>query len=116
MHCRSRSYSFILLIAFLAAAVGGLEFSAQAPNPLIGTWILNVEKSRYDPGRSPKSEIRTFDYSNQGMILSTIQRVTAQGKPHLQSLGRLIGWRVLAGVLESDGRGNHRLDFAEASR
>lgn len=49
-----------------------------APPALIGTWILNLSKSKF-PGTPPKSEVRTFDYSIDGMLLHTYAAVTADG-------------------------------------
>ena len=34
--------------------------SSQSPDPAIGTWRLNVSKSRYEPGPAPKKETITF--------------------------------------------------------
>ena len=42
----------------------------MAPEGLIGTWVQNMEKSKYDPGpNNLKSQVRQFDYSRDGMIL-----------------------------------------------
>lgn len=42
----------------------------MAPEGLIGTWVQNMEKSKYDPGpNNLKSQVRQFDYSKDGMIL-----------------------------------------------
>src|SRR5689334_12423426 len=64
-----------LLVVFGAS----LAVRAQAPDPMIGTWILNLAKSHYDPGTAPKSETRSFDFSQDGKILCTFHRVSAQG-------------------------------------
>jgi hypothetical protein len=56
-----------------------ITVSAQQREPLVGTWILNVEKSQYPPGQAPKSETRRFDYSGDGMFLCTFDRVSARG-------------------------------------
>jgi hypothetical protein len=66
-------------VVLLVASAASVQVSAQAPDPLIGTWILNLAQSQYEPGTAPKSEIRNFDYSRDGMILCTFQRVSAQG-------------------------------------
>jgi hypothetical protein len=34
---------------------------AEAADPAIGTWELNLAKSRYEPGPAPKSQTRTYD-------------------------------------------------------
>jgi hypothetical protein len=45
----------ILAMGFLVDAA-----IAQAPTPVIGTWVLNVAKSKYDPGPPLKSQTRTY--------------------------------------------------------
>ena len=32
----------------------GFALSAQAADPIVGTWKLNVSKSKYDPGPAPE--------------------------------------------------------------
>jgi len=49
-----------------------------APAALIGTWVLNLSKSRF-PGTPPRAEVRTFDYTMDGMLLHTYAAVTADG-------------------------------------
>jgi len=45
----------------------------------LGTWKLNVEKSKYSPGPAPKSQ--TLKYAaSQGVITLTSDGVTAEGK------------------------------------
>ena len=52
-------------IAFLAV-VGCCTLQAQS-NPLVGTWKLNVEKSKFDPGPAPKSLTRTVVAQGEGV-------------------------------------------------
>ena len=80
----SSRFRALLFVVGFAVAVPGLGLSAQAPladtaDLFIGTWILDVSKCRYDPGPPPKSELRTFDYTRDGMILSTSHTVNADG-------------------------------------
>jgi hypothetical protein len=83
------------------------------PDPtdmLVGTWILNVAKSKYPDGEAPpRSAFRTFDYTNDGMILSMNHTINAQGR-------RTVGhWMVkLDGTLNHEysrggGRNPHTL-------
>ena len=44
--------------------------SAQAPDPLIGTWKLNVAKSTYIPGPPQKSGTVTFEAAGEGIKLT----------------------------------------------
>ena len=44
----------------LLAVAGSSAVRAQS-NPLVGTWKLNLTKSKYDPGPMPKSLTRTVE-------------------------------------------------------
>jgi hypothetical protein len=70
-----------LRTAFAAmAAVGALlgSIPAQAADPGDGTWVLNVAKSKYEPGPAPKSETREYQTTADGTKLS-IHIVNADG-------------------------------------
>jgi len=74
---------------FLAAVLAGgiaTPFSlhaAQVPTPsedyIIGTWQLNVARSKYSPGPGPISETRTYGRGPNG-IEGTIQRRFRDGR------------------------------------
>jgi len=49
-------------------------------NPLVGTWKLNLEKSKYEPGPAPKSLTRTIEPAGDG-VKYTFSGVAADGKP-----------------------------------
>ena len=38
----------------------GTRLAAQDADPLIGTWVLNVVKSKFSPGPAPQSESHTY--------------------------------------------------------
>ena len=63
----------------IALAAGPRLALAAEPDPLIGTWILNLSRSTYVTGPPPKSIVRTFDYTRDGMILVTLSTVNAKG-------------------------------------
>ncbi len=51
-----------------------------APEALIGTWVQNMEKSKYDPGpNNLKSQVRQFDYTLDGMILCHFIQIRNDG-------------------------------------
>ena len=52
---------------------GIVRVSAQASDPRIGTWKLNVEKSKYSPGPAPQSVMLIIEASGEG------EKVTAEG-------------------------------------
>ena len=63
----------------LLAAVGSSPLLAQS-NPLVGTWKLNVTKSKFEPGPAPKSLTRTVEAQGDG-VKYTFDGVSADGKP-----------------------------------
>ena len=60
--------------------LSGGQLPAQETDPLVGTWELNVAKSKFGPGRAPKSETRTYVVSGQD-IKATTKGVDSAGKP-----------------------------------
>jgi hypothetical protein len=65
----------VVLALCLVAAVA----SAQT-DPHVGTWKLNLTKSKFTPGPAPKSQ--TFTYEADGSNLTVlVQGVDAEGKP-----------------------------------
>jgi hypothetical protein len=71
------------LLEFVAIAVlvlaGSAALRAQS-NPLVGTWKLNVTKSKFDPGPGPQSLTRTVEAQGAG-VKYTFEGVGADGKP-----------------------------------
>ena len=47
----------LAVLAFLALGIG---LAAQAPDPAVGKWTLNVAKSKFSPGPAPKSTTATI--------------------------------------------------------
>ena len=46
------------LVAVLAAA---------PPDPILGTWKLNLSKSKFNPGPAPRSQTRTYIQTPEGV-------------------------------------------------
>jgi hypothetical protein len=70
-------------LRFVAIAVLAVVCCCTLPaqsNPLVGTWKLNVEKSKYEPGPAPKSLTRTVEAEGEG-VKYTFEGVSADGKP-----------------------------------
>jgi hypothetical protein len=56
-----------------------VSIGVQAQNdPLIGTWKLNVAKSKYSPGPPPKSDTTKYEVAGQGIDV-TAEVVNVQG-------------------------------------
>lgn len=63
---------FAVMVVVLAA--GSLLLAQE--NPFVGTWKLNVAKSKYVPGPAPQSQTRTWDAG--GMVM--VNGINAAGK------------------------------------
>jgi hypothetical protein len=74
-----RTNLLALLMGILVTVGGsGLSWAADAPDPVIGTWTLNLAKSKFTPGPAPKSSTRTYAQTAQGTSLS-VSGVAADG-------------------------------------
>lgn len=49
----------------IALALIGPDLAAQDPEPIVGTWVLNLARSTFTPGPVPKSELRTYVLEGQ---------------------------------------------------
>jgi hypothetical protein len=66
----------LAIILFAATFFGGI---AMAKDPVVGTWTLDVAKSKFSPGPALKSATRTYTESADGLALEG-KTVTADGK------------------------------------
>jgi hypothetical protein len=64
------------VLALLALVVAAGSLLLAQDNPFVGTWKLNVAKSKYNPGPPPQSQTRTWD----GMGMVMVNGVNAAGK------------------------------------
>jgi hypothetical protein len=65
-----------LVFALFVCATGA---AAQTPDPFIGVWKLNPDKSIYELGQPPQSFTRTYEDRGGGVILLTVEGFNAQG-------------------------------------
>jgi hypothetical protein len=56
----------------------GSAFAVWAADPVLGTWELNVAKSKYSPGMPPKSQTTKLETLKDG-IREIVDRVNADG-------------------------------------
>jgi hypothetical protein len=66
----------IALLSLVACASPQASFAQSSP--LIGTWKLNLEKSKLTPAAVPRSQTATFQQDGQNMK-NTNQTIDAQG-------------------------------------
>jgi len=67
------------ILAIVSAAGGATIAAAADPDPVIGTWQLNVAKSTFKPGPAFKSQVRTYSQSGQSIAV-VIKTLHADGK------------------------------------
>jgi formylglycine-generating enzyme required for sulfatase activity len=63
----------------LVAATAGMAALAWAGDPVVGTWNLNVAKSKFRPGPAPKRETRIYEAQGDG-IKVTVKTIEADGR------------------------------------
>jgi hypothetical protein len=68
-----------IIKAFFVASLLAFASVASAADPVIGTWQLNLAKSKFSPGPGPKSETRTYTAGADGITM-TWNSVGATGK------------------------------------
>jgi hypothetical protein len=67
------------LTSFCLAATALPGIGIAEDNPLIGTWKLNLEKSKYSPGPAPRSLILNF-VADGANLTNTAEVIDAEGK------------------------------------
>jgi hypothetical protein len=67
------------VIAVVAAMSGVASVEAATPDPVVGTWQLNVSKSTFTAGPALKSQTRTYTQSGPTITL-VMKTVSADGK------------------------------------
>ena len=72
-------FAGIAVTAVFAAAMG-LAAAAQAPDPLVGTWKLDVAKSTFKPGPAPKSLTVVIEAAGKGIKVA-VDGVGGDGTP-----------------------------------
>ncbi len=75
-----RTATLGLILAVAAIAI--ISLSAQAGDPVAGTWELNLAKSKFSNFPAPKSQTRTYEVTGQQEKM-TQKGIDAQGKPTL---------------------------------
>jgi hypothetical protein len=74
------SAAFVVAIT-ASPSVSAVQFrsAAEPPPQLIGTWRLNVAKSKYSPGPPLRSETRVYSRSAEG-VKGVVSRVYSDGR------------------------------------
>ena len=78
-------HSVVKMLFVGAILASGSIGAAPSADPVIGTWKLNVAKSKFAPGPAPKAQTRSYGESAQGTTL-TLKTTAADGKETTISL------------------------------
>jgi hypothetical protein len=70
----------LTLVTGLVAALAGSSLLGQTPDPILGTWSLNVAKSTFSPGPAPKAQTVKIEGTDQARKL-TVDVTPATGSP-----------------------------------
>jgi len=81
MRSLKRALALAVVVVLGVVLGSGIErLSAQATDPRIGTWQLNVAKSKFSPGPPPQSQTLKIEASGRGEKV-TSEAVNADGTP-----------------------------------
>ena len=69
----------LIVVATVAVVVSQVIPSAQETDPLLGTWKLNLAKSKYEPGPGPTAAMRTTVDRGGGVFLTPQAGTDPQG-------------------------------------
>jgi hypothetical protein len=64
---RSSVVTSVVLLGALSLVIGSTRAVSAQSDPAIGTWKLNVAKSKYVPGPAPKSNVITITAAASGL-------------------------------------------------
>ena len=79
----NKALKSILIGSLLATGFAGAAQAADTPDPAVGTWTLDLAKSKFTPGPAPMSQTRTYVQTAEGLSL-TISGLAADGTPMSQ--------------------------------
>ena len=66
-------------LSLVLCAIVLVATAAQAADNFLGTWTLNIAKSKYDPGPAPKSQTTVLERTADGQARERGDRVNADG-------------------------------------
>lgn len=81
-----------LLVTVALIGMAGIAASADSQNPFVGTWVLDVAKSTFDPGPPMKSHVSTITEAPGGGFHESIDFVESDGtRTHIEFTSALDG-------------------------
>ena len=106
-----RGKSIVISLAVVLVGIVTLSAPAFAQDNWVGTWKVNLAKSKYSPGPAPKSATIKFE-PTQGSIKLTSDGVNGEGKPtHQEYISKFDGKDVpFKGNPDADTASPRRID------
>ena len=97
------------IVVTLAVVVGVnvTHLSAQASDPRVGTWKLNVAKSKYNPGPAPQSQTLKVEASGKGEKITS--EVVSADAEETDGLGHSRALRILRYMVSTSAGGGPSL-------
>jgi len=104
-----RKHILIIMTTILVLALATAAMAAD--DPFVGTWRMNLTKSKFDPGPAPKSRIQTITTQGNGHKVVT-DSVSADGTPNHQEIITILDGkeRPVTGNPNADTRVQTRVD------
>jgi hypothetical protein len=65
-------------LRLVAVIMGTMAIAWAADDPVVGTWKLNLSKSKYTPGPPPQEEARVYEAQADGINV-TVKTIEADG-------------------------------------
>ncbi len=102
--------AFLIVVGLSVLLIG--SGVAQAADSWLGTWKLNVAKSKYSPGPAPKSQTSHFEAVAGGAVKITVDGVDPAGKAtHTEVVTMFDGKEVeYKGAAVAETRAYKRID------
>ena len=82
-------FGFVFALAILSASLLSIQTPAQSPNPVLGTWKQNMEKSVYNPGPPPPmglGAVRQYAAGADGSVIAVTFNIDGSGLPSLSAI------------------------------
>ena len=73
-----------LIVGAILFSIASASPRGQTPageNPIVGTWRLNLDKSKFESGPPLKAQTRQYSQRFDGLIVANIWSINAQGTP-----------------------------------
>src|SRR5579864_299503 len=95
--------------------IAALVWGTDATDPVLGTWKLNVAKSKYLPGPPPRSQTRIYEAVSDG-IKAKVTTVTQDGQTIVEEYPSNSDGReqTVTGAPDKDGIVMTKVDFFTA--